>query len=419
MKKIKVIVVTLGMFFCTNNLMAICLTPSFKITSSTSSSTQCFIITEGYTSRLACTVDQSGTQTLAAYLGTSNLLTDECGLHVTTNVCYTIRPIDWVNGNQIFTIKFLSSATWNNNFAINYNQATHQFTVTSPGNTSAYEIGACRACEVDKVIASNANFAEPLTESSTWIQTTENLTGNSVVISPTAQVKFDANPTNGYVRLKSGFYTKPTTGFFMAQCVDGCGPEIPGAKKVNMKLLIEGYANGGSSMKPVLMNQGIGMDSSVTDWVNVELHSQSSPYNIVSSTDAKLKVTGLSEASFPPTLSGAYYIAIKHRNAVQTWSSNPVSIDSSSTFYDFTNSNSKAYGSNQVEVSPGIWAFYSGDVMSDENIDLLDLNLVEGGISNFEFGYTASDINGDGNVDLLDAPIVEGNINNFIFSNHP
>ena len=87
--------------------------------------------------------------------------------------------------------------------------------------------------------------------------------------------------------------------------------------------------------------------------------------------------------------------------------------------YDFTTSTSQAYGSNQVQVSPGIWAFFSGDVVVDENLDLLDIGEVETDISNFQFGYYATDINGDGNIDLLDVPALETNISNFIFSNHP
>ena len=67
----------------------------------------------------------------------------------------------------------------------------------------------------------------------------------------------------------------------------------------------------------------------------------------------------------------------------------------------------------------GIWAFYSGELNFDENIDLLDQSLLEVDINNFASGYLATDLNGDGNVDLLDSPVIETNINGFIFSNHP
>jgi len=111
-------------------------------------------------------------------------------------------------------------------------------------------------------------------------------------------------------------------------------------------------------------------------------------------------------------------MAIKHRNHIKTWSANPITIGEY-TDYNFSNAATKAYGANQKEVSTGTWAFYSGDINQDENIDLLDLGILEADINNFIFGYYPTDINGDGNVDLLDSPNIESNINNFIFSSHP
>jgi hypothetical protein len=71
------------------------------------------------------------------------------------------------------------------------------------------------------------------------------------------------------------------------------------------------------------------------------------------------------------------------------------------------------------QVEPGVWALYSGDIVVDENMDLLDLGLLENDISNFAYGYLPSDLNGDGNVDLLDSAPMESNISIFIFSSHP
>jgi hypothetical protein len=96
-----------------------------------------------------------------------------------------------------------------------------------------------------------------------------------------------------------------------------------------------------------------------------------------------------------------------------------VAIGNSPVSYNFTTAANKAYGSNQVQVAPGKFAFFSGDVIQDENIDLLDVGAVEMGINDFLFGYHAIDINGDGNIDLLDIPVLETNVNDFIFSIHP
>jgi hypothetical protein len=96
-----------------------------------------------------------------------------------------------------------------------------------------------------------------------------------------------------------------------------------------------------------------------------------------------------------------------------------VTVGPTAVSYNFTSAANQAYGDNQVEVSTGVWALYSGDIIIDENIDLLDLGTLELDISNFSYGYMPTDLNGDGNVDLLDSPVLEANISNFVFSYHP
>jgi hypothetical protein len=113
-----------------------------------------------------------------------------------------------------------------------------------------------------------------------------------------------------------------------------------------------------------------------------------------------------------------YYIVVKHRNALTTWSKQQVLL-STNCAYSFSNASQQAYGDNEIQIESNLWALYSGDINLDENIDLLDLGDLETGITNFQFGYLATDLNGDGNVDLLDSPDLEANINNFIFSVHP
>jgi uncharacterized protein affecting Mg2+/Co2+ transport len=186
---------------------------------------------------------------------------------------------------------------------------------------------------------------------------------------------------------------------------------------LNLKLFIEGYYSGSSAMTSVLLNQGVSLNSTITDSVLIELHDAISPYGLIASTNALLGTNGVANCIFP-TLTGSYFIVVKHRNALETWSAAPVLIGTSTT-YDFTTSSAQAYGSNMIEVETGIWGFYSGDLNFDENIDLLDLSILEADISNFSFGYYASDINGDGNVDLLDSPVMEENINSFVFAAHP
>ncbi|HOZ51921.1 MAG TPA: YDG domain-containing protein, partial [Chitinophagaceae bacterium] len=192
---------------------------------------------------------------------------------------------------------------------------------------------------------------------------------------------------------------------------------------LNLNCFIEGYWDGTSAMLPVLMNQGQPNTATECDSITVELYNPATlpaapPYTPDYSTVAMLNTNGTATANFTSSITGNYYIVIKHRSALQTWSASPVAM-SSSVNYNFTTSASQAYGSNQVEIAPGVFALYSGDIVVDENMDLLDLGLVESDISSFIFGYASTDLNGDGNVDLLDSPILETNISLFIFSAHP
>jgi hypothetical protein len=198
------------------------------------------------------------------------------------------------------------------------------------------------------------------------------------------------------------------------------------AVTLNLNVFIEGYWDGTSAMIPALQNQGQPNTATQCDSITVALISTAtvlagSPYTPDYTTTTVLNTNGTASAVFANAVSGNYYIAVKHRNAVETWSANPVAITSTPVTYDFTTAANKAFGDNQVQVATGVWAFYSGDIVKDfaESIDLIDLGQVEGEISNFSFGYFAEDLNGDGNVDILDTPKVEDNINNFIFSTKP
>ncbi len=204
---------------------------------------------------------------------------------------------------------------------------------------------------------------------------------------------------------------------------------------LNLTCLIEGYWDGVGGLIGVLAMQSEPSAATACDSIDVELRDMNTPYGVMHSLRTLLHQDGTATCVFP-ALSGSYYIAVKNRTSVQTWSAMPVAFAGPTVSYNFTTAESQAYGAGSLptamkEVATGVWAFYSGDIISDENVDLLDLGLMETDISDFAFGYEydvlninypgviPTDINGDGNVDLLDSPILENNISNFIFSIHP
>jgi hypothetical protein len=191
---------------------------------------------------------------------------------------------------------------------------------------------------------------------------------------------------------------------------------------LQLTLFLEGYYSSGSFMTPAMNNQGFsGFPPAAfndVDDIELELRDAIFPYPVVMSFITRLKTNGSAVCTFPLT-TGNFYIVVKHRNSIQTWSKFPVSIGPGVNTYDFSNASSKAYGDNMKQVEPGIWALYTGDLNQDENIDLMDLSILDFDIMTFQYGYIATDINGDGNVDLLDKPVVLDNVNHFIYSNHP
>jgi len=118
-------------------------------------------------------------------------------------------------------------------------------------------------------------------------------------------------------------------------------------------------------------------------------------------------------------LASDYYIAVSHRNAVETWSANPVTMNLI-TDYNFTTAASQAYFDNMIDMGGGVFAFFSGDLApQDYVVDIFDQVAMDNDIANFSGGYIVTDLNGDGVADLFDQVIMDNNIANFIGSAQP
>jgi hypothetical protein len=100
---------------------------------------------------------------------------------------------------------------------------------------------------------------------------------------------------------------------------------------------------------------------------------------------------------------------IKHRNTLETWSANPISM-SSDSLYDFTTAATQAYGSNMIQVGNGVYALYTGDLNQDGFIDAFDYPALDADTFNgLASLYVATDLNGDGFVDSFDFPVFDVN----------
>ena len=188
---------------------------------------------------------------------------------------------------------------------------------------------------------------------------------------------------------------------------------------VNLKLNIQGYYDASvHSMRPVLANQGVGSSATDVDTITVELHDATTA-NLVTSTTAMLQTDGTAVATFVPAISGSFYLVVKHRNALETWSSSTQNVGPTPVSYDFTTAADKAYGSNMIELESGVYGFYSGDINQDGFIEFLDYPQLFNDSDNLLEGYQTTDLNGDGFVEFLDYPILFNNSDNLIETLHP
>ena len=160
-----------------------------------------------------------------------------------------------------------------------------------------------------------------------------------------------------------------------------------------------------------------GLNLMVSDTFTVQLRSSSSPYNVIDYSTSILNTSGVGTFDFDSVTYGIpYYIVLKHRNSIETWSATAQSFVSGSFFYNFTNSSSQAFGSNmtQVDNSPVRFAIYGGDVNQDGTVDATDVSMIDNNAANFVSGYVVTDLTGDDFVDGTDFAIADNNAANFV-----
>ncbi|MDQ3021650.1 MAG: hypothetical protein M3R36_13935 [Bacteroidota bacterium] len=209
---------------------------------------------------------------------------------------------------------------------------------------------------------------------------------------------------------------------------DGTHPSTAGRQKVAIRL--EDFFKTDEAAKPwflktVTINisaapegflNPVSNTMNMRDTLTAYLRATSFPFNVFDSAKAVIDSTNLKGAfKFYNISSGTYYIQIKHRNSIETWSraGGELLIFGAIHNYDFTNAVNKAYGNNLV--LKGVkYCIYSGDVDQDGAIDITDSQIIENDAANFVSGYVSSDVNGDNFVDVSDEAISDNNSFNFV-----
>jgi hypothetical protein len=155
--------------------------------------------------------------------------------------------------------------------------------------------------------------------------------------------------------------------------------------------------------------------SLIPDTLNIQLCKGTAPYNVIDSIQVLPNDAGISSSYFRGNSKSdsSYYIVIKHRNSIETWSGTPALFTNGIAIFNITTSASQAYGNNLV-LKAGRYCIYSGDVNQDGIVDFSDLVAIDNDQFTFVGGYVVTDITGDQFVDFSDLSLCDNNQFNFI-----
>ncbi len=149
------------------------------------------------------------------------------------------------------------------------------------------------------------------------------------------------------------------------------------------------------SLKVKFSIQGLWNGTTLTsDTVKIYLRSSTAPYAPLDSITKLVNSQGNDSVSFLNAPAGSYYVSIKHRNSLETWSPLSQSLPIGSySLIDLTTGQNAAYGNNLI-FSNGVWCMYSGDINGDGIINGNDFTVFNSEYS--QSGYLSSDLNNDG-----------------------
>ena len=115
-------------------------------------------------------------------------------------------------------------------------------------------------------------------------------------------------------------------------------PANPCSVLVNLRVMIEGFYVGNETMRAVAdpVNSPLLADS-----VMISLASPFPPYTIQYSATGMLGIDGNIQVVFPAVVwNNQWYLVIRHRNSIETWSKMPVLLGAGANFRDFASNSS-------------------------------------------------------------------------------
>jgi hypothetical protein len=236
----------------------------------------------------------------------------------------------------------------------------------------------------------------------------------SQTLSPTVIASCGGYTSNGGVSLSWTAGESFTTTLTSANNLLTQGFQQPEVKiiLVNVTAFLQGYYTGSGTQNSTLSIVGISGDVTASDTIEVDLWNALNLANPLPDFSQKgiLHSNGTVTLTYRNVNSGSYYIALKHRNSVETWSATPLNINSSTVTYNFASSQASAFDNNLADMHDGNFAIFTGDINQDGAVDGSDFLLLDPSIQNGDGGYAVGDLTGDGAVDGFDFLSIDPNI---------
>jgi len=212
----------------------------------------------------------------------------------------------------------------------------------------------------------------------------------------------------------NGVENKVNLGF-----LQGYNPLVRGFA---LRLYLEGLYLGGGAMRPEQGLSGAVYGNGISDKITIELHETVAPYGLAYTfNDVLLNINGnVTINNLADSISGLYYVVVKTRNSMETWSNEPINIQGCGPIVcNFTSAASQAYGNNLKLMGGGVYAIYAGDANQDGLVDGGDMALIDNATIAVRIGYYPEDVNGDGLVDGSDMAIIDNNSVAVVFTKRP
>lgn len=288
-----------------------------------------------------------------------------------------------------------------------YNNGTWANTLTTLDGTTDQNIMLINGAPIAGTVRLDANFSG---SGLAWWGPPGNLTGNPGFSGANTQVLTFLNPISDAL---TGQYYCMNNEAVQSRNIYISSQIIP-VKTLHLTLMLEGLFNSASGlMNPVLDANGNAIwDVTISDQITVDFHDGDNYEDvIVSAPEVLLFADGNATVTIPAAYDGNYYLAVRHRNSIETVSASPVSFSESIVSYNYTNSAGQAYGANQKDLNGdgSKWGFFSGDVTQDGYIEFVDVISIYNKNVESDSGISLEDIDGNGYVEFLDYIIAYNN----------